>query len=238
MSKAQKWLDGDYDEATKKQVKYLMDNDMKELTESFYKDLEFGTGGLRGIMGVGTNRMNVYTVGAATQGLANYLKKNFAGETVRVAVAHDSRNNSRMFAERVAERIRRISVRRPPPHPRIEFRHTRIEMPFGRGHHRVAQSQGVQRLQGVLDRRRAGHLAPRREHNRRGGEDHRQLAGADGGRRRQDYDFGRGVRQDISRPHKARRAALARERRQVQRHEDRVHSAARRGNASGTRFAA
>lgn len=103
MSKAQKWLDGDYDEATKKQVKYLMDNDMKELTESFYKDLEFGTGGLRGIMGVGTNRMNVYTVGAATQGLANYLKKNFAGETVRVAVAHDSRNNSRMFAERVAD---------------------------------------------------------------------------------------------------------------------------------------
>ena len=103
MSKAQKWLDGDYDEATKKQVKYLMDNDMKELTESFYKDLEFGTGGLRGIMGVGSNRMNVYTVGAATQGLANYLKKNFAGETVRVAVAHDSRNNSRMFAERVAD---------------------------------------------------------------------------------------------------------------------------------------
>ncbi len=103
MSKAQKWIDGDYDEATKKQVKYLMDNDMKELTESFYKDLEFGTGGLRGIMGVGTNRMNVYTVGAATQGLANYLKKNFTGETVRVAVAHDSRNNSRMFAERVAD---------------------------------------------------------------------------------------------------------------------------------------
>ena len=103
MSKAQKWLDGDYDEATKKQVRYLMDNDMKELIESFYKDLEFGTGGLRGIMGAGTNRMNVYTVGAATQGLANYLKKNFAGETVRVAVAHDSRNNSRMFAERVAD---------------------------------------------------------------------------------------------------------------------------------------
>ena len=95
LKKAQSWLDGHYDEATKKQVKYLMDNDMKELVESFYKDLEFGTGGLRGIMGVGTNRMNVYTVGAATQGLSNYLKKNFAGERVRVAVAHDSRNNSR-----------------------------------------------------------------------------------------------------------------------------------------------
>ena len=103
LSKAQKWMEGDYDEATKAQVKLLMDNDMKELTESFYKDLEFGTGGLRGIMGVGTNRMNIYTVGAATQGLANYLKKNFAGEKVRVAVAHDSRNNSRMFAERVAD---------------------------------------------------------------------------------------------------------------------------------------
>ena len=103
LKKAQSWLDGHYDEATKKQVKYLMDNDMKELVESFYKDLEFGTGGLRGIMGVGSNRMNVYTVGAATQGLSNYLKKNFAGEQVRVAVAHDSRNNSRMFAERVAD---------------------------------------------------------------------------------------------------------------------------------------
>ena len=103
LKKAQAWLDGHYDEKTKKQVKYLMDNDMKELVESFYKDLEFGTGGLRGIMGVGTNRMNVYTVGAATQGLANYLKKNFAGEQIRVAIGHDSRNNSRMFAERVAD---------------------------------------------------------------------------------------------------------------------------------------
>ena len=102
-SKAQKWLDGDYDEATKEQVKYLMDNDANELTESFYKDLEFGTGGLRGIMGVGTNRMNIYTVGFATQGLANYLKMNFPGEEIRVAISHDSRNNSRMFAERVAD---------------------------------------------------------------------------------------------------------------------------------------
>ena len=103
LSRAQAWLDGNYDEATKAQVKALIDNDMKELTESFYKDLEFGTGGLRGIMGVGTNRMNVYTVGTATQGLANYLKKNFVGEQVKVAVAHDSRNNSRLFAEHVAD---------------------------------------------------------------------------------------------------------------------------------------
>ena len=103
MAKAQTWLDGDYDEATKAQVKYLIDNDKKELTESFYKDMEFGTAGLRGIMGVGSNRMNIYTVGTATQGLANYLKKTFEGEQVRVAVAHDSRNNSRLFAERVAD---------------------------------------------------------------------------------------------------------------------------------------
>ena len=103
MAKAQSWLDGDYDEATKAQVKYLIDNDKKELTESFYKDMEFGTAGLRGIMGVGSNRMNIYTVGTATQGLANYLKKTFEGEQVRVAVAHDSRNNSRLFAERVAD---------------------------------------------------------------------------------------------------------------------------------------
>ncbi len=103
LKKAQAWLDGRYDEETKERVRYLMANDRNELTESFYKDLEFGTGGLRGIMGVGSNRMNVYTVGAATQGLSNYLKKNFAGEQVRVAVGHDSRNNSRMFAERVAD---------------------------------------------------------------------------------------------------------------------------------------
>ena len=103
LTKAQSWLDGDYDQQTKAQVKDLMDNNIKELTESFYKDLEFGTGGLRGIMGVGTNRMNIYTVGTATQGLANYLKKNFAGEQVKVAVAHDSRNNSRLFAEWVAD---------------------------------------------------------------------------------------------------------------------------------------
>lgn len=101
--KAEKWLTGNYDEETKKQVKYLLDNDIKELTESFYKDLEFGTGGLRGIMGVGTNRMNIYTVGMATQGLANYLKKAFPNKQIRVAIGHDSRNNSRLFSEHVAD---------------------------------------------------------------------------------------------------------------------------------------
>ncbi len=103
LDKAKKWLEGNYDEATKKQVKYLIDNDNKELVDSFYKDLEFGTGGLRGIMGVGTNRMNIYTVGMATQGLANYLKKNFQNQEIKVAIAHDSRNNSRLFSERVAD---------------------------------------------------------------------------------------------------------------------------------------
>ena len=103
MSKAEKWLGAEFDEATRKAVQNLIDNDQKELVESFYKDLEFGTGGLRGIMGVGTNRMNNYTVGFATQGLANYLKINFPNEEIRVAIAHDSRNNSRVFAERVAD---------------------------------------------------------------------------------------------------------------------------------------
>ena len=103
LAKAQQWLDGNYDAETKAQVKHLIENDPKELIESFYKDLEFGTGGLRGIMGVGSNRMNVYTVGMATQGLANYLKKNFAGEQIRVAIGHDSRNNSRKFSEHVAD---------------------------------------------------------------------------------------------------------------------------------------
>ena len=103
LSKAEAWLNGNYDEQTKQEVRMLIENNPNELVESFYKDLEFGTGGLRGIMGVGTNRMNIYTVGAATQGLANYLKQNFAGEQIKVAISHDSRNNSRMFAERVAD---------------------------------------------------------------------------------------------------------------------------------------
>lgn len=103
-AKAQKWLDGDYDAATKQQVKEMMDDsDPKELIESFYKDLEFGTGGLRGVMGAGSNRMNIYTVGAATQGLSNYLIEAFPGQTIKVAIGHDCRNNSRKFAEHVAD---------------------------------------------------------------------------------------------------------------------------------------
>jgi phosphoglucomutase len=99
--KAQTWLGEDYDEATRNQVQAMLDNsDPTDLIESFYKDLEFGTGGLRGIMGAGSNRINKYTVGAATQGLSNYLKKEFAGlQEIKVVIGHDCRNNSREFAE-------------------------------------------------------------------------------------------------------------------------------------------
>jgi len=94
------WLDGNYDDETKSIIQSMTE---AEKVEAFYKDLEFGTGGLRGIMGVGSNRMNKYTVGAATQGLSNYLNKNFAGQTIKVVVAHDSRNNSPEFASIVAD---------------------------------------------------------------------------------------------------------------------------------------
>ncbi len=99
LEKANTWLNGNYDEDTKAAIRKMMAEDENELTESFYRDLEFGTGGLRGIMGVGSNRMNRYTVGAATQGLANYLLKTFGNNGLKVAVAHDSRLNSRSFAE-------------------------------------------------------------------------------------------------------------------------------------------
>ena len=97
------WLNDDYDIETKNEIRRLMAEDPNELNESFYRTLEFGTGGLRGIMGVGPNRMNKYTVAAATQGLANYMKKNFPATELKVAVAHDSRNNSRHFAEVTAQ---------------------------------------------------------------------------------------------------------------------------------------
>ena len=102
--KAKLWLRPGYDEETRAEVQRMLDADDKtELIESFYRDLEFGTGGLRGIMGAGTNRMNIYTVGAATQGLANYLKEAFKDlPEISVAVGHDVRNNSRKFAEIVA----------------------------------------------------------------------------------------------------------------------------------------
>lgn len=104
-NKAKEWLSDIYDAETRAKVQALLDSeDPTELVDAFYRNLEFGTGGLRGIMGVGTNRMNIYTVGAATQGLANYLKKNFADlDQIKVAIGHDCRNNSRLFAESTAK---------------------------------------------------------------------------------------------------------------------------------------
>ena len=101
--KVNSWLNGNYDKATKEEVSKLLQTNEKELVDAFYKDLEFGTGGLRGIMGVGTNRMNKYTVGFATQGFANYLKQQFPDKKLKVAVSFDSRNNSKYFAEITAD---------------------------------------------------------------------------------------------------------------------------------------
>ncbi len=104
LAKAQLWMGENFTAETRQQVKQLMNENPVELFESFYTDLEFGTGGLRGIMGVGTNRMNQYTVGMATQGLANYVNKMFAGKTQnKIAIAYDSRNNSKYFAQIAAE---------------------------------------------------------------------------------------------------------------------------------------
>ena len=101
--KAQSWLDSKkLDDASRKEIENMKSN-ATEFTEAFYKDLEFGTGGLRGIMGVGSNRINKYTVGMATQGLANYLLESFSDQEIKVAIAHDSRNNSRTLAQITAD---------------------------------------------------------------------------------------------------------------------------------------
>ncbi|HVW97994.1 MAG TPA: phospho-sugar mutase [Mucilaginibacter sp.] len=104
LQRANAWLQGSYDADVKQEIQNLLDSKAyTELTDSFYRDLEFGTGGLRGTMGPGTNRINKYTIGAATQGLANYLKKTYPGEKVKVAIAHDSRNNAELFSRITAE---------------------------------------------------------------------------------------------------------------------------------------
>ncbi|MBX9892330.1 MAG: phospho-sugar mutase [Chitinophagaceae bacterium] len=102
LARVQVWLNGNYDAETKATIEQLQKDNPDELADAFYRNLEFGTGGLRGIMGVGTNRMNKYTVGMATQGFANYLKKTYGDAPVKVAIGHDSRNNSRFFAETTA----------------------------------------------------------------------------------------------------------------------------------------
>lgn len=102
-SRARQWLSPEFNEETRVEVTEMLEKDEKKLVDAFYQDLEFGTGGLRGIMGAGTNRMNIYTLGMATQGLSNYLIKTFGDTGIRVAVAHDCRNNSRYFAETAAD---------------------------------------------------------------------------------------------------------------------------------------
>lgn len=130
LSKVNEWLQGNYDEATKNIIKKIQSENEQELTESFYKNLEFGTGGLRGIMGVGTNRMNKYTVGMATQGFSNYLKKVYGNEEIKVAIGHDSRNNSRFFAETTANvfaangiKVFLFEALRPTPELSFAIRH-------------------------------------------------------------------------------------------------------------------
>ena len=104
LEKVNSWLTPLYDAETQDHInKLIADQAFTELTDSFYRDLEFGTGGLRGVMGPGSNRINKYTIGAATQGLANYLKKTYPNDKIKVAVAHDSRNNSRLFAKITAD---------------------------------------------------------------------------------------------------------------------------------------
>ena len=130
--KAQAWLSPAYDAETQAEVRRMLENsDKTELIDAFYKDLEFGTGGLRGIMGAGSNRMNIYTVGAATQGLANYLNKCFAGkDNISVVVGHDCRNNSRKFAEISADIFSANGIKvylfddmRPTPEMSFAIRH-------------------------------------------------------------------------------------------------------------------
>ena len=130
-AKAEKWLNGAYNEEAKAEVRRMLEaEDKTELIECFYRDLEFGTGGLRGIMGMGSNRMNIYTVGSATQGLSNYLKKEFAGSEISVVVGHDSRNNSRLFAESAADIFSANGIKvylfeslRPTPEISFAIRH-------------------------------------------------------------------------------------------------------------------
>lgn len=135
-AKAKQWLAPEFDEETKKAIeKMLDDKDKTNLVEAFYKDLEFGTGGLRGIMGAGSNRMNIYTVGMATQGLANYLKKNFSDKPqISVVVCHDCRNNSRLFAETVANIFSANNIKvylfddmRPTPECSFAIRHFKCQ---------------------------------------------------------------------------------------------------------------
>ncbi|MRG43680.1 phospho-sugar mutase [Chitinophaga sp. SYP-B3965] len=133
LSKVEQWLNGGFDEETVATILKLQKENPDELTDAFYRNLEFGTGGLRGVMGVGTNRMNKYTVGMATQGFANYLKNSFTGE-IKMAIAHDSRNNSRFFAEVTANvmaangiKVYLFEALRPTPELSFAIRHLKCQ---------------------------------------------------------------------------------------------------------------
>lgn len=124
------WLNGNYDQETKNTILEVQQNNPEELADAFYRDLEFGTGGLRGLMGVGTNRVNKYTIGMATQGFANYLKKTYSNDEIKIAIAHDSRNNSRFFAETTANVFAANGIKvflfeglRPTPELSFAIRH-------------------------------------------------------------------------------------------------------------------
>ena len=128
--KVQSWLDGNFDENVKNEIRAMQEKGGDDLADAFYRNLEFGTGGLRGIMGIGTNRMNKYTVGMATQGFANYMKASFPDQEIKVAIAHDSRNNSRFFAETTANVFAANGVKvflfedmRPTPELSFAIRH-------------------------------------------------------------------------------------------------------------------
>lgn len=128
--KVNSWLNGNYDAATKDAIRNMQETQPDELADAFYRNLEFGTGGLRGIMGVGTNRVNKYTIGMATQGFANYLKKTYGEKEIKVAIGHDSRNNSRFFAETTANvfaangiKVFLFEALRPTPELSFAIRH-------------------------------------------------------------------------------------------------------------------
>jgi phosphoglucomutase len=132
--KAESWLGKEFNEETRKEVREMLDKDEKKLIDAFYQDLEFGTGGLRGIMGAGTNRMNIYTLGMATQGLSNYIIKQCGNSGVRVAIAHDCRNNSRYFAETTANifsangfEVYLFEALRPTPELSFAIRHYKCQ---------------------------------------------------------------------------------------------------------------
>src|SRR5512136_3124774 len=135
--RAENWLGEEFNDETRREVREMLDTDEKKLSDAFYKDLEFGTGGLRGIMGAGTNRMNIYTLGMATQGLSNYIIKECGDKGIKVAIAHDCRNNSRYFAETTADifsangfEVFLFEALRPTPELSFAIRHYKCQSGF------------------------------------------------------------------------------------------------------------